>query len=90
MTQRRPMTPRHEGVWGQFEGECQELGCSGKRKFEQAHSAGLRIGDMVPEDLSNPMFGRCPLCRKYTLKIVAVPPQATPPGPKGFTKVPTE
>jgi hypothetical protein len=83
-----PTTPNP--VFAPYDLECSWPGCGGKQKVEQAHSAGLRVGDLVPMDGSDPSYGRCPMCKRHAMKVKKGPEPAKPKGPKGFTKVPTE
>lgn len=81
--------PRMQALFGDFEAECTWPGCKGKLKFENAHSGGLRMGDIVYPDPRDQFFGRCPHCKRYnTLKVTKVPQLPPPPGPKGFTRIP--
>jgi hypothetical protein len=82
--------PRQNPLFGQYRLECTHPGCSGRALIDQAMSAGLRVGDIVPEDSSNPNFGRCPLCRRCMMKVVEAPPGPEPILPQGFSRIPTE
>jgi hypothetical protein len=83
-----PAHPRMDALFGQFEAVCTWQGCNGKLKFENAHSGGLRVGDMVYQDHRDMFFGRCPHCKRYQMKVVKAPEVQLPPGPKGFTRIP--
>lgn len=82
--------PRVEALYGKFEAECTWHPCKGKLKFETSHSAGLKLGDTIPDDPRDANFGRCPICRRTRMRVTKVPEVRPPPGPKGFTKIPTE
>ena len=64
--------------------------CTGKRLLVEAYSAGLKLGDIVPEDPSDYNRTRCPRCKRCKMKVISVPTPPVPPGPVGFTKIPTE
>lgn len=81
---------RHNPVFAKYKLACTQLGCAGTQIVEQAQSAGLLLGSMVPFDPNNPSYGRCPRCRRNHMKVVEAPPSPKPRPPKGFTKVPTE
>ena len=70
--------------------KCSWKGCAGTRKLEQAASAGLRLGDLVPADPGDFNYARCPRCRRCNMVVAEMPPTPPPVGPKGFTKIPTE
>lgn len=80
---------RVDKLWAKYEAKCGATGCTGTLKFEQAWSAGLMMGSQVPEDPTNPLFGRCPRCRRHSLIVTVVPMEPVSSGPKGFTKIPT-
>lgn len=84
------MRLRTNALFGDYELVCTFEGCLGKKKEEQAASCGLLPGDIVPVDTSNPRYGQCPICARYRMKVTAVPAKASPPGPEGFDKIPTE
>ena len=64
--------------------------CTGKKQLVEAASAGLKRGDIVPEDPGDYHRTRCPRCKRCKMKVMSVPQQVPPPGPVGFTKIPTE
>lgn len=78
----------HNPIMGSYTAVCTFAGCGGSRIFQQGMSAGLRPGDMVQPDPSNEEFGKCPRCKRYTLKITKAPEAPPPPPPVGFSKVP--
>ncbi len=70
---------------------CTFPGCAGDAIIEQAMSSGLDIGYVIPENTSDPAYGRCPICKRYMMRVVEVadgPPE--PPSPQGFSKIPEE
>lgn len=77
-------------MFAKYRLSCTHPGCGAIRWIEQAFSAGLREGDMVPPDPSDPVFARCQRCQRYKMKVVEGPPQSEPLLPEGFTKIPTE
>ena len=85
------MDPRNpHGLYQKYELTCTWDGCGGKRLFEQAASAGLVLGSLVPEDPSEPTIGRCPRCKRCKMKVTGVPTPAVVPYDNGFTNIPTE
>jgi len=74
---------------GQYTLACQHEGCGHMRIIKHFVSAGLKIGDMVPQSPAEPDFGRCLRCKRYSMKVTAAPPPPAPLKPKGFTRVPT-
>lgn len=82
-------TPRPNPLFGSYEAVCVYDGCGkGKLRVEEAASVGYKVGDLMIKS-TDPAYGRCPLCRRYFMKIVSVPERATPQGPKGFSKIPS-
>lgn len=77
-------------LFAKYKLACTFLGCTGKSIVEQAESAGLRVGELVPEDSANPSFARCPKCRRCVMKVVEGPPPPEARGPVGFSRIPTE
>lgn len=67
---------------------CTHPGCNGRMIVEQAVSAGLRLGDLVPGDSANPSYGRCPKCHRYMMKVTYTTPPQQPLPPEGFSKIP--
>ncbi len=67
---------------------CTAPGCSGTRTIEQNLGVNLRVGDTVPLDPTNPIYGRCPQCQRHNMKVTKVPPLPAIEGPRGFAKVP--
>jgi len=70
--------------------ECTHPGCYGKSLIEQAMSAGWEPGTILPHDASHPDVGRCPVCKRYLMKVTNSPPPKKPVEPKGWTKIPSE
>jgi len=75
-------------LFAEYKLECTHPGCHGRRTVQQAMNAGLKLGDIIPEDLTVPDFGRCPMCRRHIMKIVKAPEPPKPPGVKGWNRVP--
>ena len=67
---------------------CQHPGCYGKKLIEMAQSAGWTVGQVLPEDQSHPDVGRCPVCKRHKMKVVAGPPAPAEVKPKGWTRIP--
>lgn len=80
---------QNDPLAGKYLLKCSHPGCNGQAIVAMHYSAGWAVGQVVPMDSGNPAMGRCPQCRRYKMKVASVPPVAAPPGPKGFTKVPT-
>lgn len=80
---------RTNPLFAKYKLACTFPGCTGKSIVEQAQSAGLQLGELVPEDSANPNFARCPRCRRCLMKVVEGPPLPDPKGPEGFTRLPT-
>ncbi len=77
-------------IFAAFEAKCSFEGCLGKIKFEEAQSAGLKIGDKLVFQSSNPVYGRCPICKRHMMVVTKAPQPPQPPPPKGFSKIPKE
>lgn len=84
-----PLLPENP-LFAQYKLECTHPTCKGRAIIKQAHSAGLKVGDMVPPDPADFNFARCPQCRRTMMKVVEAPPPPPSPPIKGFTKIPTE
>lgn len=69
---------------------CQHKGCGASRIIQQAASAGLSLGSMVPKSLADPDYGRCLRCKRYKMKITGAPAPPEPVKPLGFTRIPTK
>lgn len=80
----------HNPLFQTYKLRCTWKDCGGTRLIEQAPSAGLRLGELVPPDPSDFNYARCPRCRRCKMQVIEVPPAPEPVGPKGFTRVPTE
>lgn len=74
-----PIFKEHEAV-------CEH--CGWKRKFQQAISSGLQVGDILFAIVENPNFNRCGRCKRSRLRVTKVPEFGTTPKPKGFWKIP--
>lgn len=77
-------------LFAQFEARCTFGGCNGRILFDEAQSAGLKVGDKLTYQSSNPTYGRCPLCQRHMMQISRAPEAPKPKPPTGFTKIPTE
>lgn len=66
---------------------CQHDGCSGVRIISQVGSAGLVLGSMISKS-SDPNYGRCLRCQRYTMKVTSVPAPPPPRAVEGFTRIP--
>ncbi len=77
-------------VFAKYKLVCTYPGCKGAQQIEQAQSAGLRIGDLVPEDPGNFHYARCPRCKRTQMRVVEAPEPPKPKTPVGWTKIPTE
>lgn len=80
----------HNPLFVEYVLVCTHPGCIGRRTIEQAESAGWRVGDIIPEDSTHPDVGRCIVCKRHKMKVVKAPEPPVPPGPKGWTRIPTE
>ena len=77
-------------LFDKHEAHCSYAGCGkGHIIFEEAGSAGYKIGDVLPKgtDLT---YGKCPLCRRYQMKVVKIPERSKPAAPKGWSSIPKE
>lgn len=84
------MRQAYNPIFAKFEARCTHPDCKGHIIFEEAHSVGLKIDDMLLYQSSNPAYGRCPLCKRHMMKVSKIPELPAPKGPKGFSKIPTE
>ena len=75
---------------GKYRLKCTAEGCPGEHDAVQNYGAGWKLGDVIPMDPTNPLYGRCPQCKRYNMKVVKVPEAPLPVPPKGFTKIPTK
>lgn len=82
--------PVKNPLWVQYEAFCTFPDCAGHLKLENAESAGLQVGSILPHYSAEPSFGRCPLCKRYQMKVTKGPPPREVRLPQGFTKIPTE
>jgi hypothetical protein len=69
---------------------CQAKECEGIAVVTQNLGVRWKVGDIVSMDPTNPVFARCPQCKRHNMMVTQVPTAPLPPKPKGFTKVPTE
>jgi hypothetical protein len=83
-------TSANNQIFTAFEAKCSHEECPGRIKFDEAHSAGLKVGDTMIFQSSEPSYGRCPICKRHKMVITKGPPPPKPQPPKGFTKNPTE
>jgi hypothetical protein len=87
----RPNNPRFQDpLAGNFELVCTNAGCEGTLIANENLNCGWTLNMVVPMDESALHRGRCPRCKAHKMKVVKVPEAAPPPGPKGFTKIPTK
>ena len=77
-----------EELIGQYELECTV--CGARRKLGEYTSCGWVVGQMVGTDPSDPSYGRCFKCSRYSLKVVKTPVLQARPVAVGFTKIPQE
>ena len=84
------MPKLHNKLFVEYELTCTHPGCFGKRKIEQAESAGWQLGSILPEDRTHPDVGKCIVCKRYKMRVTKAPEPVKPKGPVGWTKIPTE
>lgn len=87
-------TPQPNPLFGKYEAVCSFADrrankCKGRIIFEESHSARYVIGSPVPRG-TNPSYGKCPLCKRYMMLVTKVPELQAPPGPVGFSSIPTK
>lgn len=80
--------PNANPLWVKYKLRCSHPGCPGTRIAEQAATAGLKVGDTVPDDPTDFEFGRCPRCRRTKMVVVEGPPPPKPQLPTGWNKIP--
>lgn len=69
---------------------CSAEGCGGETGADQNLGVGWTLGTIVRMDPGNPVYGRCPKCKRHNMVVVKVPAARLPKKPKGFTQVPTK
>jgi hypothetical protein len=69
---------------------CSHPGCKGRQEIDQAQSAGLQVGSIVPDHPQDFHFGRCPICKRTGMRVVQGPPVPAPQKPKGWVRIPTK
>jgi hypothetical protein len=79
----------HDQLAAKYKLKCTHGTCHGVRFVEQNFAVGWAVGDVVPFDPSNPAYAKCPICSRYDMRVIDAPEPPAPPGPKGFTRVPT-
>lgn len=72
-----------------YETRCQVQGCLGKAIEYRPPGEGWRPGMMVQEDPTDPVIGRCPMCKRYRMMVTRAPELPPPQGPEGFWRLPT-
>jgi hypothetical protein len=80
--------PYHDIMQGEYEATCTYPGCGWSGKLQLDESAGLAVGDAVYTDPADERVGRCPKCKRYTLKVTVTPSLPLPEPPQGFWKIP--
>ena len=58
-----------DGLWEQRLARCERPGCGGKLVFESAKSGGLGAGKLILPGALGPLTGRCPRCKRYTMRV---------------------
>jgi hypothetical protein len=76
----------HDALAASYGIECTFCGATAKTQMNLG--VRLEVGQVVPADPSEPARGRCPRCKRYSMKVVSAPPPPPPPKPKGFRRVP--
>lgn len=82
--------PRLDPLVAKYTLACSEPSCAGRANVEQSCGVGWKLGDLVQMDSTRLSYARCPQCKRHNMKVVQVPPLPPRPGPKGFSKIPTE
>lgn len=75
---------------GKYLLKCTHPGCYGEVIAQMNLGVGWSVGQVIPMDPSRPEIARCPICKRHKMRVESEPEKPKPPGPKGFTKVPTE
>lgn len=75
---------------GKYTLTCTSPDCDGFALIEQDYGVGWKLGDIVAMDPTNQFYARCHRCKSHNMKVTKVPESPRRPGPKGFTKIPTE
>jgi hypothetical protein len=78
--------PEPTSLYQEFRARCRN--CTFELKFNEAMSAGYRVGDSMYMDPTDDTKGRCGRCKTYTMVIIKVPEPPTPVQPDGFWKIP--
>lgn len=73
----------------EYELTCQHEKCGAVRFIDQVRSAGLQIGSLLLHSPSEPDYGRCLRCKRYSMRVTAIPAPSPPTKPEGFTRIPT-
>lgn len=82
--------PQPTDLFQEFRARCSNPGCSFQLIFQEALSAGYRVGDKMYQYPGEENKGRCGRCKTYSMVISKTPAPPTPKLPEGFWKVPTE
>lgn len=82
-----PTTPSREYPLGEYTLKCQT--CQLEHKWDYPMGARWRVGYVVTYDETQPVIGRCPRCRSYSMEVIRVPEEATPTSlPTGLHLIP--
>jgi hypothetical protein len=79
---------RNDPLYDEYVAKCEH--CGWEKKFEQAMSCGLKIGDVVFRLAEDPNFNRCNRCKRRRLIVTSVPAPHAVSRPVGFWNIPTE
>jgi hypothetical protein len=81
-----PQYPQDDNLFKEHEARCTH--CGWERRFTQAISAGLRVGDLLGSVAEDPNFNRCNRCKRQKMLVTKVPEYLTESRTQGFWKVP--
>lgn len=81
-----PQYIKDDNLFEEHEAKC-EL-CGWERKFTQAISAGLKVGDVLYSIAEDHNFNKCNRCKRQRMIVTKVPEYSTSTKPKGFWKIP--
>lgn len=62
--------------------------CGFEKKFEEAISAGYKLGSVMYQYPGDDQKGKCARCRSHTMVIIKVPDPPETNKPEGFWKIP--
>jgi len=83
-----PQYLQNDNLFEEHSAKCEH--CGWERKFTQAISAGLRVGDLLGSIAEDHNFNRCNRCKRQRMIVTQVPVHHTETKPKGFWKIPEE